>query len=622
MCRILLLLITLSISILSYGQDDSTKTVELENITVSGNRLSIPFDESSRNITVLKDRKIKNLPAESIPGILAYVPGVDIRQRGPVGVQADIGIRGGSFEQTLVLVNGMKLTDPQTGHHLLNLPFNFNNIARIEVLKGPGARIYGQNAFSGAVNFVTKIPGTRYTGIRVYGGQYGLYGGTADLSLPGKKYSQYISLSRDASNGYRHNTDFGINNIFYQSGLSLGKGTLEIIGGFTGRNFGANGFYASPDYTEQYEEVRTSLLSVGLKQKFGTVRISPRIYWRRNQDDYFFVRDNPDAYENRHVTDVSAVELNGRWTNSLGQTGVGFEFRHEDIRGDWVRSGEKTKSNLDGFYRNNIGSFIEQYFNFGKWSLTPGIYINHYSDFGLSAFPGMDVGFEISRALRLYGNIGKSYRIPTFYDMYYQSPVEMGNPDLKPEKALSYELGFRYNKNGVRAEANWFLQNANKLIDWVREPVNDSTYIWHAMNFTDLNRNGIEIAANFDMNKLMDHNQWLNDITISYNFINSDLQEKDMVSRYALENLRHQLIVGIQHRILWQIYHEFKIRFNQRENENPYWLVDSRIFWNGSRGQIAFIEVTNLTDTEYTEVMTPMPGRWIRAGISYKFNLR
>jgi iron complex outermembrane receptor protein len=189
----------LGILSVTYAQIDSTKTVELENIIIQGNRINFSFKESSRNISVMSDVEIKNLPAQSISEILTYIPGVDIRQRGPVGVQADIGIRGGTFEQTLVLINGIKLTDPQTGHHSLNVPVNFSNLKRIEVLKGPGARIYGQNAFSGAVNFITSVPENRYAGIRLYGGQHKLFGGTFDLSLPSEKYNQYISYSHDAS---------------------------------------------------------------------------------------------------------------------------------------------------------------------------------------------------------------------------------------------------------------------------------------------------------------------------------------------------------------------------------------------------------------------------------------
>jgi len=604
-----------------YAQQDSTLTVELEDLVIHGNRLHTTFRESARNINIVTKKEIQRIPAQSIPEILSYVPGVDIRQRGPVGVQSDIGIRGGSFEQSLILVNGIKMTDPQTGHHAMNIPLNLYNIDRIEVLKGPGARIYGQNAFSGAVNFITSIPEKRSAGLRLYGGQHGLFGGNIDLALPGK-FGNYLSISRDVSDGYRYNTDFKINNLFYQSNLELKGGQLELLTGLSGRKFGANGFYASPDYTEQYEEVLTSLVSLGFRKKINRFSFAPRIYWRRNKDNYFFVRDHPEIYENLHVTQVGAVELNGSWVNALGETGMGIEYRHESITGNWVRNGEKTPSNLDGYSRKNLGLFLEHHFTISGIDLTPGVFIGHYSDFGWNAFPGIDLGYHISPNLRIYGNIGKTFRIPTFYDMYYQSPVEQGNPDLNPEEAISYDAGIRYMKPGIQPEMSFFHRNASELIDWVAMPVTDSTYLWKASNYSQIKTSGIEIACEFLMEKILNDRFFIKNIRISYNFINADLQENNLQSRYVLENLKHQLIMGIDHRICWQIHHHFMARYNQREKAGSYWVLDSRIYWDSPAGHTVFIEATNLADAEYTEVMTPMPGRWLKAGLSYRFDLK
>ncbi len=598
------------------GQEDSTRSVRLENIVIRGNRLLIPFDESSRNIDMISRETIRRLPAQSIPEVLSYVPGVDIRQRGPLGVQADIGIRGGSFEQTLILINGIKLTDPQTGHHSLNLPLPLSNIERVEVLKGPGARIFGQNAFSGAVNFITRIPDERSAGIHIYGGHHASFGGTVEVSLPGR-YGQYFTFSRNISDGYRHNTDFSINNFFYQSSLSLGDDELEIMAGLSGRKFGANGFYASPDFTEQYEEVQTALFSVSYRKRIKDLLITPRISLRRNRDNYFLIRNQPGVYENLHLTHTGAFEVNSSWWNAMGQTGMGIELRREFINGDWIRDGEYSKSNLNGFSRSNFGIFLEHQFTFGALHMTPGLYINAYSDFDWDAFPGIDLGYKITPTLKLYGNIGKSFRVPTFYDMYYQSPVEKGNANLTPEEAISYESGLRFINQYLNLEANLYYQNAKALIDWVYLPETDSTSIWVADNFTDVRRNGIEIAGTALMKALIDQSFFINSINASYHYIRSDWQEKALITRYTLENIRHQLIVGINHKVIWKINHQLNVRYIDRENMAPYWLFDNKLYWEEPTGSQVFVEITNLGDTEYMEVMTPMPGRWIRAGFSY-----
>ena len=225
-----------------------------------------------------------------------------------------------------------------------------------------------------------------------------------------------------------------------------------MIIGLTDRKFGANGFYASPKYLEQYEEVRTSITSLSYKSKIKNLTIKPRVYWRWNKDKYLFIRNNPGAYQNLHETNTLGAEVNSSYLSNFGTTGFGLEYRKEEIVGDWVRGGNESKSNLDGFHRDNFGIYADHKFKIGnRLDITPGIYVNWYSDFGWNAFPGMDIGYYINDNIRLYGNLGKSYRIPTFYDQYYSSPVEEGNADLKPEEALTYELGMRYGRISVSA---------------------------------------------------------------------------------------------------------------------------------------------------------------------------
>ncbi len=152
-----------SLATLSFQVQSQTDTTaqNLDEVIIQENRIQIPFSKQSRNISLVDRNQIETSPARSLPEVLSFVPGVDIRQRGVSGVQADIGIRGGSFEQTLMLLNGIKLSDPQTGHHMMNIPVPLVNIDRVEVLKGPASRIFGQNAFTGAVNVITVLGDTR-----------------------------------------------------------------------------------------------------------------------------------------------------------------------------------------------------------------------------------------------------------------------------------------------------------------------------------------------------------------------------------------------------------------------------------------------------------------------------
>ena len=593
----------------------SDTTILLQELVISENRLSIPFRESSRNISVVDRQMMRRAPVQSLPEVLSYVPGVDIRQRGPLGVQADISIRGGTFEQTLVMVNGIKLTDPQTGHHLLNVPLHFDNLERVEVLKGGGARIFGQNAFAGAVNFITVVPEQRRLSVRGYGGSFGSSGLAASVALPSGSYGHYLGLAYDASDGYRHNTDYSIANMFYQSEFQALEGDFSLIAGMSDRSFGANGFYASPAFTEQYEAVRTGMLSLGYSRRSGPLLIQPRVYYRYNRDKYQFVRSDPGRYQNLHTTNVLAAELNMSYENALGVTGMGVEWRGESIAGDWLRGGQPSKSNLDGFSRGNAGMFLEHRFRlFSRLDLIPGIYTNWSTDFGFAAFPGIDLGYNLYQKVRLYANVGKSYRIPTFYDQNYQSPVESGNPELLPEEAWAWEGGLRYLGSAAMAEVNYFQRDARQLIDWVYDP---SDSIWRARNFSSVMARGVEMSFGLDLHKLVQAQ--LPEIRFhgSYNFTELTLaKEEELRSRYALDNIRHQFIFGVDHELFLKLRNSFRVRYIDRLEQAPYWLVDNRLSWVQSELWSAYIEATNLTDQSYTEVMTVMPGRWIRMGLN------
>lgn len=602
------------------AQEDTLKTIEMEGVTIRENRFEIPFAESSRNISVVDKQDIQRSVAQSIPEVLSYIPGIDIRQRGPLGAQADISIRGGSFEQTLVLVNGIKMADPQTGHHALSLPLHMHNIERIEALKGPGARIFGQNAFSGAVNFITRVPEDKAIFLGAYGGDFGLYGVSAGLSLPETGYKQYISFSRDASSGYRHNTDFTLNNLFYQSEWDVLKGQVTILGGIADRKFGANGFYASPAYTEQYEEVTTSFLSAGYTGTLGSMTIKPRLYWRNNHDDYFISRENPSAYRNDHFTNVFGAEVNAALESRYGVTGLGIELRSESIDGRWERGGIKSSSNLDGFNRGKAGIYAEHKFAFldRKLHITPGVFISSYTDFGTSHFPGIDIGYSPVKNLRLYANAGRSYRVPTFYDQYYISEKEEGNPNLEPETAVSFEAGFRFLQKGVTLESNFFRQDASRIIDWV---LNEEENKWRAENFSGIVTRGIETSVSIDFDEATGNDFFLKNIFMSFNHIDSDHQVvENVISRYTLENLQNQLIVGVNHRIVNRLSNSLKVRMNKRVGNPSYWVWDSKLSYD-QKGFTIFAEATNLFDVSYEEVMTPMPGRWFRAGTTLKLNL-
>jgi len=590
------------------GYQDST-SLELGEIIIMENRLEIPFSKISRNISVINRKEIETTPARSIQELLAFTPGVDVRQRGVSGVQANIGIRGGSFEQTLILLNGIKLTDPQTGHHMMNIPVPLQGIQRIEVLKGPGSRIFGQNAFAGAINIITSLPETKSLQIQGFGGDFGMRGGHIISSLPIGNYKQTLSVSHDASDGHWYNSDFKVSNIFYESGYEINeKNQLNAMFGFTDREFGANGFYTDR-FPDQWEAIQTYLSALSHSYKNNNLYFQTRAYWRRNVDEFRLRRNEPEFFTNFHTSDVLALELNSTYNSKYGVTGFGLEGREEIIE----------SSNLGNHNRSFLGTFLEHRLEFlGKFDLRTGIYSNFYDEFGWRHFPGAELGFQINERSRIYSNIGNSFRIPSFTELFYQDASNTSNPNLLPEEARNFEIGWKLNKSRLRAEIVYFYRFTENLIDYTRAPstVQPNPNLWTPGNISQVTFNGLESSIHYLVN-LGSEKARIKDFSLSYNYINADLvQPEGVESRFALNSLRNQFIGGINAEFFNKAELTVKGRYLERVALDPYFLLDARLDYNRLKKYGLFAEISNITNADYIEAgFVQMPGRWFKAGL-------
>jgi iron complex outermembrane receptor protein len=596
----------LCVSSLASAQLNLAEPVAIDSITVSTNRIELPFSDNSRSIQIITKEQLAQAPVISIAQALQYAAGVDVRQRGVHGVQSDISIRGGTFDQVLILINGVKVIDPQTGHHLMNLPIDIQQVERIEILKGPGARIQGQNAFAGAINIITKVPDELFLQAGLQLGENGLYGVRLTTALPGKVWKNMLSFSHDASKGYRHNTDYRITNAFYQSEIKLGKSSLGIDAGYTARTFGANGFYASPAFTEQFEMTQTSLIALRYRAVAGNWLLKPNLYWRRNRDEYIFIRSNPDVYRNVHVSQNMGAELHASYQSKLGYTGLGLEGNYVSL----------SSNNLGERKRFTTTAFAEHRFSLLNQSLdiTPGVALNYYSDFGFRAFPGIDLGYRFNPRLKTFVNVGYTYRIPTYTDLYYQDAANIGNADLKPESALTAEWGLKYQTRVLSAQMAVFRRDGQDAIDWVKDSLNAP---WQPQNFSRVVMNGAEFVGQVNF-KALDI-PVLRTLDLNYTFLNGAIKNQETaLSRYALDNLRHQLTAGLDLQLWKNLWLNNRVRYCDRVNLDDYMLWDAKLMWRSKWLQV-FVNASNVLGTQYTETnLVPMPGRWITAGITLK----
>jgi vitamin B12 transporter len=591
----------------------------LPGLVIRENRLELPFAEQSRSIQILTRARLEAMPVRTVAEALQSVAGLDVRQRGPFGVQADLHARGGGFDQALVLIDGVRLSDPQTGHHLLNLPIDWNAIERIEILQGSGARIFGQNAFACAVNIVTKTPEAPQLSVGAAAGAFGYQQANLYTALPGKTIRQQLSVSRESADGYRYNTDFKVGNAFYQAGMTdKSNGQWNLTAGFTDRRFGANGYYGRLEFRDQYEAVQTSIISLGYRKKIGNWLLKPRVYWRRNQDEYLFTRSNPAAFRNFHISQVVTTEVNATHESRLGHTGIG-------LSGDYTRL---QSNNLGRRERRTVSFFAEHRFALfnRRLDVTPGVSVSHFSDFGTFFFPGLDAGFRLRESWKVFANAGYNYRIPTFTDLFYEDRGNKGNPDLVPERAFSAEIGLQYQKAGWQARIAAFRRDGNNLIDYSKERESDR---WTANNFQQVLMQGVDLSGSVFFPAAFGEKTWLRRISAGYTFLDANVDSPAAFSRYTLNNLRHQLTADLEHRLFGPVRHSIRLRWCDRltantETRGDYWVADAKLFFE-TRRLTVFVEATNFFNVTYGELrysdtaILTMPGRWLRAGANFRF---
>lgn len=589
------LVVLLFLGIVCRSQND---TLKLDEVLISTNRIAVPLFEISKTITVIPASEIKNSTARTVTDVLQQVAGIDIRRRGVDGTQSDLYIRGGNFDQTLLLIDGIKMDDAQTGHHTMNAILSLENIERIEVVKGPAARVFGQNAFAGAINIVTKKADKDRLVANVGYGSYENFKGAIGYTEAFDGGGFQIHLQKQKSDGYRFNTDFDNTSLFLKTDLKK----YQLLATFNERKFGANGFYASPDFIDQYEETQTSVLALSSSYKFKNLEINPRVYWRRNQDMYLFLRHDPAFFRNFHISNKLAVETNMLLNSKLGKTGFGIDLNKVFL----------VSNNLGHRERTIVSTFLEHRFKVGgRLDLTPGVAVSHYSDFGTKAFPGLDVGFAISDKVKFYGNIGYTYRVPTFTDLYYVGPTTLGNANLKPESALSEEIGVRYTTSELQFNMALFNRDSDDLIDWTKENEADK---WETRNFSKVNTKGFETSVGYTF-KIAGFGQRLQ---LGYSFIEDAIKDVNVAfTRYSLNSINHQFTTSIHTKFLSFLDQSISYRFVERTNGETYTVVDAKLRATFNKLELS-ANANNIFNEDYTETnLVQMPKANFMFGLAY-----
>jgi vitamin B12 transporter len=260
--------------------------------------------------------------------------------------------------------------------------------------------------------------------------------------------------------------------------------------------------------------------------------------------------------------------------------------------------------------------FLEHRFKLAndKLDITPGVAVTYFSDFKFHAFPGVDFGYQLSDNLKAYGNLGVTYRIPTYTDLYYNDRSTIGNSNLKPEEAFAQEIGFKYNQNRFTASVAVFNRNSNNLIDFVKPDAAAEKYV--ASNLAEVTTKGFELNTDYRFN-LNDFNQTL---SFSYNFLDDNiLGENKSLSRYSLNTLKHQFIGRLSSKLFKNIRQNIIYKYAERTVGTSYNVWDASIIIDVNKLSFT-ITASNIFDADYIESgYVPMPPSNILFGLRYNF---
>jgi iron complex outermembrane receptor protein len=589
----------------SMAGQQSSEAQKLDSITITSTAIELPFKKNSRTITLISSEVIKQSPATNLAELLQQEAGIDVRRQGVNGMQADLYIRGGSFDQTLLLIDGIKVEDPQTGHHTLNMALPLEVIERIEIIKGPAARVFGQNAFTGAINIVTKSSVDHINSVGYKLGSYDQQqvSGTLGTQLGSATVIGHASVN--TSEGYRYNTDFENQNYFVKGRFNTNANPIEMIGYFSERKFGANQFYAVGSAHDQYEETQSSLVGVSTKFQTEKLKITPRVYWKRNQDMYLYIRERPEVYRNMHISNKAGVQVNASYTSTAGITGFGVD----------VAKVFMTSTNLGERDRLMANLFLEHRFSLANNSLdiTPGLSVNYFSDFKFHAFPGVDVGYTINDQLKAYANIGYTYRVPTYTDLYYVGRTDLGNENLVPEEALSEEAGLKYFGTSFNAYVAVFNRSSNNLIDYTKENEADK---WEATNLKSLNSKGAEL----NVSSRFKSGLYTQNINLGYTYLDENLSDvKTAYSKYVINSLKHHFTATFRSQFVKNLSQSIVYKFAERASGTSYSVVDVQATLTISDLELSIIG-NNIFNAEYVETgFVPMPKGNVLVGVTYSF---
>ena len=576
------------------GQESGKgQEVQRERVVVTGTYEPVPLEEADRSVRVLDETASPRLLRWTAVDLLRLDSSVDVRQRAPNNIQTDLSIRGSTFGQTLVLLDGLRLNDVQTGHHNMNLPLPADSLDRIEVLRGSGSTLYGADAVGGVVNLIPRTPDEPELRLRTGIGSFGTNNQGVGLSFVGRDWSQELTATRDFSSGFRPNRDYRQLSLSSTTRARSRLGNTSAILGHADRPFGADRFYGDFNSWE-----RTRVWFAGLRQQLGE-QTQVALAFRRNTDLFVLYRDRPEVFTNRHA--VESWQLSLRRRQSLPRN-VTFYYGTELLT-------DSIESNNLGLHSRGRGAVYAAFDlrAIRRFSVTAGVRDDVYSSFNHKVSPMISAAAWFAATVKLRAAITSAFRLPTYTDLYYQDPANKGTPDLRPERAWTYEAGLDWNLSSrMRANLTVFQRRERDGIDYVRRSPAD---VWRATNFQQLVFTGVESSVIFEPRRK-------HRMEVSYTGLRGAQDRlSGLLSKYVFNYPLRNVVLSWNAEVGRGLLVRSRVGSMRRYQRDPYALWDLFLGHAGTRFR-PYLHFNNLTATTYEEIPgVVMPGRALVVGI-------
>ncbi len=615
----ILLLATHSASAQSADTAAVLKTLRIREVGIQGSQTAPTRTVQSQ--TPLFDRKAQAAaPVQTLEAALRLSPSVDLRERGSKGTQADIYVRGGSFDQTMILLNGIDFTDARTGHQSHSLPVDLDCISGAELLEG----VPGVGAYAGAVNIRTAPLRPTYLRFEGSGGQHGYAYANLSGAVTSGRFSVLGAASYRRSDGYMHNTDFDTYNAFVRATCESPRaGFFDLQAGYQDRAFGSNGFYAAYN-PDQWEHTSTALASLRWLKSAGALSFGASASYRKNFDRYDWTRGKA---MNRHNTDNVGARLwiDCNWRLGVTTLGGDYAFNHiySTNLGEELSRPHGEYTHAKARHTGNVWLRHEKQWRRFDAAASGGVSLTPY---GTSALWNFSAGYAPGSGWRLGAGVWQSMRLPTFTDLYYTSPAQINNLDLTPERAVTWRLSVDYAKGPWSASLQTYYRAGRDIIDWVwREDMDNK---WHSEQTSRLDTYGIEFTGGYAVTEGL-----LRRVTLSYAFITTD-RNAGIIAKSAMDYLRHKAALSVEMHLLRRVSltltgsvadrngsythypHSGDSSVTETRDYKPFFLLDGRLQWEKGICRL-YVDATNITDTRYCDLGgIRLPGAWVTGGIT------